>query len=99
MSNGYSQVELVNDSLYEWNVKICRVDGDSPLATDMVKFKETDGKDHILLSFIFKDTFPFDPPFVRMVHPVLSGGYVLDGGALCMELLTPQVSVTRNQGI
>ena len=24
-----------------------------------------------------------------MVHPVLSGGYVLDGGALCMELMTP----------
>ena len=39
---------------------------------------------------IFQDTFPFDPPFVRMVHPVLHGGYVLDGGALCMELMTPQ---------
>ena len=38
----------------------------------------------------FQDTFPFDPPFVRMVHPVLHGGYVLDGGALCMELMTPQ---------
>ena len=25
-----------------------------------------------------------------MVHPVLHGGYVLDGGALCMELMTPQ---------
>ena len=40
--------------------------------------------------FGFQDTFPFDPPFVRMVHPVLHGGYVLDGGALCMELMTPQ---------
>ena len=39
---------------------------------------------------LFQDTFPFDPPFVRMVHPVLHGGYVLDGGALCMELMTPQ---------
>ena len=84
-------MELVNDSLYEWNVKICRVDTDSPLAADLVTLKEREGKDHILLSFMFKDTFPFDPPFVRMVHPVLSGGYVLDGGALCMELMTPQV--------
>ena len=42
------------------------------------------------LSTILQDTFPFDPPFVRMVHPVLHGGYVLDGGALCMELMTPQ---------
>ena len=89
---GLFQVELVNDSLYEWNVKICRVDTDSPLAADLVTLKEREGKDHILLSFMFKDTFPFDPPFVRMVHPVLSGGYVLDGGALCMELMTPQVS-------
>lgn len=88
--SGAYQVELVNDSLYEWNVKICRVDSDSPLADDLKKLKEREGKDHILLSFMFKDSFPFDPPFVRMVHPVLSGGYVLDGGALCMELMTPQ---------
>ena len=84
-------MELVNDSLYEWNVKIMRVDPDSPLAEDLKKLKEREGKDHILLSFMFKDTFPFDPPFVRMVHPVLHGGYVLEGGALCMELMTPQV--------
>ena len=73
-------------------MKISRVDGDSPLAADLATLKEREGKDHILLSFTFKDTFPFDPPFVRMVHPVLSGGYVLDGGALCMELMTPQVT-------
>lgn len=88
--SGAYQVELVNDSLYEWNVKIMRVDPDSPLAEDLKKLKEREGKDHISLSFTFKDTFPFDPPFVRMVHPVLHGGYVLDGGALCMELMTPQ---------
>jgi len=86
---GDFQVELVNDSLYEWNVKMSKVDPDSPLAGDLTTLKEREGKDHILLSFMFKDTFPFDPPFVRMVHPVLSGGYVLDGGALCMELMTP----------
>lgn len=88
--NGAYQVELVNDSLYEWNVKIQRVDPDSPLATDLNQLREREGKGHILLSFMFKDSFPFDPPFVRMVHPVLAGGYVLDGGALCMELMTPQ---------
>lgn len=88
--SGAYQVDLVNDSLYEWNVKIMRVDPDSPLAEDLKKLKEREGKDHILMSFMFKDTFPFDPPFVRMVHPVLHGGYVLGGGALCMELMTPQ---------
>ena len=48
------QVELVNDSLYEWNVKIMRVDPDSPLAEDLKKLKEREGKDHMLLSFMFK---------------------------------------------
>jgi hypothetical protein len=38
-----------------------------------------------------QDTFPFDPPFVRVISPVVSGGYVLGGGAICMELLTKQV--------
>ena len=45
---------MVNDSLYEWNVKIMRVDPDSPLAEDLKKLKEREGKDHILLSFTFK---------------------------------------------
>lgn len=37
-----------------------------------------------------QETFPFEPPFVRVVFPVLNGGYVLLGGAICMELLTKQ---------
>lgn len=27
---------------------------------------------------------------MRVVHPIISGGYVLLGGAICMELLTKQ---------
>lgn len=37
---------------------------------------------------LYQDTFPFEPPFVRVIQPVISGGYVLGGGAICMELLT-----------
>lgn len=39
---------------------------------------------------MFQETYPFEPPFVRVVHPIISGGYVLVGGAICMELLTKQ---------
>lgn len=46
----------------------------------------------LILSPCFQDNFPFEPPFVRVVNPVLNGGYVLHGGAICMELLTRQVS-------
>uniref|UniRef100_A0A8B9J1S9 Ubiquitin conjugating enzyme E2 Q2 n=4 Tax=Neoaves TaxID=3078114 RepID=A0A8B9J1S9_9PSIT len=115
---GIYSVELVNDSLYEWHVKLLkcgkeqnclsvfsssslqlsrhvglklfRVDPDSPLHSDLQVLKEKEGVEYILLNFSFKDNFPFDPPFVRVVSPVLTGGYVLGGGALCMELLTKQ---------
>ena len=87
--SGAYQVELVNDSLYEWNVKMFLVDGDSPLAGDLALLKEKEGQDHILLNFTFKDTFPFDHPFVRVVYPVLKAGYVMEGGSICMELVTP----------
>ncbi|NWZ66471.1 UB2Q2 enzyme, partial [Acrocephalus arundinaceus] len=87
---GLYSVELVNDSLYEWHVKLLKVDPDSPLHSDLQVLKEKEGVEYILLNFSFKDNFPFDPPFVRVVSPVLTGGYVLGGGALCMELLTKQ---------
>ncbi|XP_022665304.1 ubiquitin-conjugating enzyme E2 Q2-like [Varroa jacobsoni] len=87
---GVFAVELVNDSLYEWNVKLFRVDPDSPLHADMNILREKEGKDHILLNMLFKDNYPFEPPFIRVVAPAISGGYVLGGGAICMELLTKQ---------
>lgn len=109
--NIYS-IELVNDSIYEWNIRLMSVDPDSPLHNDLLMLKEKEGKDSILLNIIFKETYPFEPPFVRVVHPVISGdvalslsfdygvlinqvllfkgGYVLLGGAICMELLTKQ---------
>ncbi|KAI1301447.1 Ubiquitin-conjugating enzyme E2 Q1 [Halotydeus destructor] len=87
---GVYAVDLVNDSLYEWNVKILIVDSDSALANDLQLLKEKEGKDHILLNILFKETYPFEPPFIRIVTPTITGGYVLGGGAICMELLTKQ---------
>lgn len=87
---GVYSIELVGDSLYEWNVRLTSVDMDSQLHKDLMVLKEKEGKDSILLNMTFKDTFPFTPPFVRVVDPIISGGYVLIGGAICMELLTQQ---------
>ena len=69
-----------------------RVDPDSPLFEDMKKLRSAEGTDHLLFHLVFDDKFPYTPPFVRLVRPVVNGGYVLAGGAICMELLTPQVS-------
>lgn len=71
-SNMYS-IELVNDSIYEWNIRLKSVDPDSPLHNDLIMLKEKEGKDSILLNIIFKETYPFEPPFVRVVHPIISG--------------------------
>ncbi|XP_011504603.1 PREDICTED: ubiquitin-conjugating enzyme E2 Q2 [Ceratosolen solmsi marchali] len=87
---GMYSIELVNDSLYEWNIRLKCVDPDSPLHNDLVLLKEKEGKDSILLNMLFKESYPFEPPFVRVVYPMISGGYVLIGGAICMELLTKQ---------
>lgn len=107
-NNMYS-IDLVDESIYEWNIRLKSVDPDSPLHSDLLLLKEREGKDSILLNIIFKETYPFEPPFVRVVHPIISGkysrfclartapspfivsgGYVLIGGAICMELLTKQ---------
>lgn len=34
------------------------------------------------------DDYPLAPPFVRVLSPTLSGGFVLSGGALCMDILS-----------
>ncbi|XP_795879.2 ubiquitin-conjugating enzyme E2Q-like protein CG4502 [Strongylocentrotus purpuratus] len=79
-------VELVNDSLADWNIKLFHVNPKSSLSKDMKKHNY----EYILFNMTFPDNFPFVPPFVRVVSPHVEYGYVLDGGAICMELLTPQ---------
>uniref|UniRef100_A0A8D0C9S7 Ubiquitin-conjugating enzyme E2Q-like protein 1 n=1 Tax=Salvator merianae TaxID=96440 RepID=A0A8D0C9S7_SALMN len=86
LSDRFISVELVDDSLFDWNVKLHQVDKDSVLWQDM---KETN-TEYILLNLTFPDNFPFAPPFMRVLSPRLENGYVLDGGAICMELLTPR---------
>jgi ubiquitin-conjugating enzyme E2 Q len=88
--NGVFTIDLEKDNLYEWNVKLRKVDPDSPLAADLRQLEKTHSQDHLLFHFVFKESFPFEPPFVRLVAPTVINGFVLGGGALCMELLTKQ---------
>lgn len=88
---GVFKIELVEENLYNWDVKLMVVDPDSPLHADLQLLKEREKRDYIQLNLTFKENYPFEPPFIRVVYPCISGGYVLSGGALCMELLTKQV--------
>ena len=80
------QVELINDNLYEWHAKLFRIDPDSPLAEDLAELNIP----HILLHLVFPENFPFAPPFMRVAEPRIEKGFVMEGGAICMELLTPR---------
>ncbi|XP_014206968.1 ubiquitin-conjugating enzyme E2Q-like protein CG4502 [Copidosoma floridanum] len=78
--------ELVNDNLFEWHIRLYKIDPESELATDMKEF----GIPHILLHVVFPENFPFAPPFIRVISPRIEKGFVMEGGAICMELLTPR---------
>lgn len=80
------QVQLHNDNLFEWNAQLHVVDPESPLARDMLELAVP----HIQLHLSFPENFPFAPPFMRVVEPRIEKGYVMEGGAICMELLTPR---------
>lgn len=80
------QVELCEDNLFEWSARLHVVDPESPLARDMLEL----GVPHIELHLSFPVNFPFAPPFMRVVEPRIEKGYVMEGGAICMELLTPR---------
>lgn len=82
----FFQVELVNDNLFEWYVRVYDIDPESELAYDM----QEQNISHILLHLVFPDNFPFLPPFMRVVEPKIEKGFVMNGGAICMELLTPR---------
>lgn len=79
-------VELVEDNLFEWHVKLFKVDGESELGNDMKEL----GIGYILLHLVFPENFPFSPPFMRVISPRIEKGFVMEGGAICMELLTPR---------
>eukprot|EP01116_Phalansterium_solitarium_P018994 TRINITY_DN5184_c0_g1_i4.p1 TRINITY_DN5184_c0_g1~~TRINITY_DN5184_c0_g1_i4.p1 ORF type:complete len:305 (+),score=13.45 TRINITY_DN5184_c0_g1_i4:923-1837(+) len=83
--NGYS-VEPVDDNLYQWELKLFSFDEDSPLGQDMKRYK----KKHVYLSITFPKTYPFAPPYIRVLRPRFQfrTGHITIGGSICMEALT-----------
>jgi ubiquitin-protein ligase len=86
LSMGFS-VEPVDDSLYQWSVKLFYADMETQLARDL---KEHPTHDHVEMEFRFPSGYPCEPPFCRVVGPAFQRGtgYVQSHGAICMELLT-----------
>lgn len=73
-------------------MRLFHLDPESPLAQDMAELNVPS----ILVHLIFPDNFPFAPPFMRVVEPRIEKGFVMEGGAICMELLTPRGSLCNS---
>jgi ubiquitin-conjugating enzyme E2 Q len=84
------------ENIYQWLVELHSfhllesADAKLPLVADMKKQKITS----IVLEVRFNGDFPFSPPYVRVIRPRFltlaegGGGHIVQGGAICMELLT-----------
>lgn len=70
--NGDFTVEMVDESIYNWDVELRSIDKDSALYKDLMKLKVKEGVDCIKLNFTFNDKYPIEPPFVRVVYPILT---------------------------
>jgi ubiquitin-conjugating enzyme E2 Q len=73
-------------NLFQWIVELHSFDQSLPLAKDM----RAAGVSSIVLEIRFGKSFPFSPPFVRVIRPKFTpfmeggGGHVTLGGAMCM---------------
>lgn len=84
--NGIFTIDLIDDDIYEWHVKLFINDQDNPLYWDLQEVENNGGEDHILLHVKYNENYPIEPPFVRVVYPHLD---TIDfSGAICMELLS-----------
>jgi ubiquitin-conjugating enzyme E2 Q len=84
------------ENIYQWIVELHSfhllesTDTKLPLVADMKKQKITS----IVFEVRFNGDFPFSPPYVRVIRPRFltlaegGGGHIVQGGAMCMELLT-----------
>jgi len=85
-SNPNSQYKLEFD---ESNFRQCTVVvNEMPKGLLQTQLKRANKK--LKFEVTFPDDYPFKPPFIRVLEPVLKGGNVHPGGALCLEFLTAE---------
>ena len=58
--------------------------------TELKRMRNAQDDVHVVLEVKFPPTYPFEPPFVRVLSPrfIMHTGHVTVGGSICMELLT-----------
>lgn len=84
---GFNVLLTEEDNLKQWTIELFRVDNPK-LEAQMLKL----GIKHVEIEITFKENYPIEPPFIRVVHPHFKfrSGHITTGGSLCMEMLTNQ---------
>uniref|UniRef100_A0A6G1SB81 Ubiquitin-conjugating enzyme E2 Q2 n=1 Tax=Aceria tosichella TaxID=561515 RepID=A0A6G1SB81_9ACAR len=90
--NGVFTVELVDENIFEWQVKIFKFDPESPLHKYLKKMKELGkGDDHFILHISYPYNYPTSPPRVGIRYPVLGSrtnwSRTSNGHPVCVDLL------------
>jgi ubiquitin-protein ligase len=84
-TKGWS-VELVNDDLQHWEVKLYEFDRDSQLYKDLQRYKKSHGIDCLTFWLKFPDAYPVEPPFAMVRKPRIQGSAIFNGG-FCIDVL------------
>jgi len=81
---GY-EVQLINDNLYHWEIKLFGFEDHLPIAQDLKAHKIP----HVLMHITFNKDYPFSAPFLRVIRPrfMYRTGHITIGGSICNELL------------
>ncbi|PCH39035.1 hypothetical protein WOLCODRAFT_141073 [Wolfiporia cocos MD-104 SS10] len=86
----YLPLEFIGDNLFQWIVELHSFEPDLPIAQDM----KTCGVNSLVFEIRFPPSYPYSPPFFRIIKPRFlpfmqgGGGHVTSGGSICMDLLT-----------
>ena len=90
------EIEFYNNNMYVWRVyfDLINYQVSASLKKDFQDLEKKMGsKKKAMLQYeiIFSDSYPHDPPFVRVVFPrfAFRTGHVTIGGSICIESLTP----------
>jgi ubiquitin-conjugating enzyme E2 Q len=83
---GYS-VELVDDNLYHWQIRLTDFPDDCNLYKELKKHPR---HKVVHLEVLFPQQYPFEPPFIRVLQPRFKylTGHITIGGSICMQVLT-----------
>jgi len=86
-------VALLDDKLHVWRIQMSKFDtsieAGRKIEADLRELERKYGVGHLMLECIFRESFPSQPPLIRVVYPRIRWyhGHVTAGGSICTQML------------